>query len=282
MKNSRLEIETVGARLGAVIHNVDLTAEISDGEKDELRRALDDHQVIVFPEQTLTPDDQKEATRIFGPLLPSDTFFDHLDDDPEVEIVINDENTPPTGTAKWHADLTWAAEPPGGTSLYSRVIPKGKGDTVWASMTAAYDSLSDKMKVYLEDLKVVHSWDIGFPGRQIIFNRGGEHYIEHKTANPPIAQPLIRTHPRTGKKIINANPTFASHIVGIPQPESQGILDFLLSLPARPEFQYRHKWREGTLAVWDNSATQHMAVDDFFPEYRELTRVTFGGHGAPY
>ena len=268
--------------MGAVIHNVDLTAEISDGEKDGLRRALDDHQVIFFPEQNLTPDNQKEATRIFGPLLPSDTFFDHLDGDPEIEIVINDENTPPTGTAKWHADLTWAAEPPGGTSLYSRVIPKGRGDTVWTSMTAAYDSLSDKMKAYLEDLKVVHSWDMALFGRQGIFQRGGEHYIEHKTANPPIAQPLIRTHPRTGKKIINANSAFASHIVGIPQLESQGILNFLLALPARPEFQYRHKWRVGTLAVWDNSATQHAAVDDFFPEYRELTRVTFGGHGKPY
>ena len=77
------------------------------------------------------------------------------------------------------------------------------------------------------------------------------------------------------------NPTFTNHIVGLPRLESQGILEFLFSLPARPENQVRHKWHEGTLAVWDNTATQHTAVDDFYPQYRELTRVTFGGHGVP-
>ena len=282
MKNSRCNVERFGARIGAVVTNIDLSADVSDDNKDILREALDQHQVIFIPGQDLTPARQKEATRIFGPLLPSETFFDHLDDDPEVEIVINDENTPPTGTAQWHADLTWAEEPPGGTSLYARKIPEGKGDTLWVSMTAAFDSLSDRMKNYLDGLKVVHSWDMGFAGRQIIFKRGGEHYVDRKTHNPPIALPLIRTHPRTGKKIINANPTFTSHIVDVPRLESEGILEFLYGLSARPEFQVRHRWAVGTLAVWDNSATQHSAVDDFFPAYRELTRVTFGGHGEPF
>jgi taurine dioxygenase len=105
--------------------------------------------------------------------------------------------------------------------------------------------------------------------------------MKHKNANPPIAQPLVRTHPRNGKKLIYVNPGFTSHIVNIPRKESDGILNFLYSLTPRPEFQLRHKWDIGTLAVWDNTSTQHAAVDDFFPLYRELTRVTFGGHGAP-
>lgn len=283
MKNSQIEIERVGARLGAIVRNVDLTFELDDAEKDTLRQALDDHQVIFFPNQNLTPGQQKEATRIFGALLPSETFFDHLDDDPEIEILINDENTPPVGTAQWHADLTWAREPPGGTSLYSRVIPKnGKGNTLWASMTAAYDALSDRMKAYLDGLSAVHTWDRNLAGRQAILRQGEKRFIEHKTGNPPIEQPLIRTHPRTGKKLINVNPTFTNHIVGIPRHESDGILRYLFELPGRAEFQYRHNWQVGTLAVWDNTATQHAAVDDFFPDYRELTRVTFGGHGEPY
>jgi taurine dioxygenase len=281
MKNSTCIIEPCGANLGAIVTNIDLTAELSDDEKETLRAALDEYQVISFPGQNLTPDQQKIATKIFGPLRPSESFFDHLDDDPSVEIVINDENNPPTGTAKWHADLTWAKEPPAGTSLYAREIPQGKGDTIWVSMTAAYDSLSDRMKNYLDGLKAVHSWDMGLGGRQGILQRGGEHYINHKTSNPPIAQPLVRTHPRTGKKLIYVNPGFTSHIVGIPRKESDGILNFLFGLAPRPEFQFRHKWDVGTLAVWDNTATQHAAVDDFFPAYRELTRVTFGGHGEP-
>lgn len=283
MTNDALKynIKPCGACLGAFITNIDLTAKILNDEKESLRNALDQYQVIFFPDQKLTPNHQKSATEIFGPLLPSDSFFEHLDDDPHVEIVINDEKNPPTGTAKWHADLTWAKEPPAGTSLYSRKIPKGKGDTIWVSMTAAYDSLSERMKHYLEGLKAVHSWDMGLGGRQAIFQQGGEHYTKRKTANPPIAQPLVRTHPRTKKKLINVNPGFTSHIVDIPRKESDGILNFLFNLAPRPEFQLRHKWDVGTLAVWDNTATQHAAVDDFFPAYRELTRVTFGGHGQP-
>jgi taurine dioxygenase len=279
-KSTRL-IKQCGACLGAVITKIDLASELSNDEKESLRAALDEHQVIFFPSQNLMPNQQKGATEIFGPLLPSDTFFEHLDDDPYVEVVINDENNPPTGTAKWHADLTWAKEPPAGTSLHSRKIPVGKGDTIWVSMTAAYDSLSERMKKYLDGLKAVHSWDMGLGGRQGIFRRGGDHYIKRKTSNPPIAQPLVRTHPRTGKKLIYVNPGFTSHIVDIPGKESDGILNFLFDLAARPEFQLRHKWDVGTLAVWDNTATQHAAVDDFFPAYRELTRVTFGGHGEP-
>lgn len=283
MKNSRIEVKPSGARLGAEIHNIDLTGIISEEEKETLRQALDQYEVVFFPGQELTPHQQKEATLIFGPLLPSHTFFDHLDDDPEIEVVTNDETNPPTGTARWHADLTWSKEPPGGTSLYSRKLPKsGRGNTIWASMSSAYDGLSDRMKSYLEGLEAIHSWDLLLPGRTQFLARSGEAFLEHKRQNPPIPQPVIRSHPRTGKKILNVNPTFTHHILGLPRLESEGILAFLFSLPARPENQVRHQWQEGTLAVWDNTATQHAAVDDFFPEYRELTRVTFGGHGTPF
>ena len=282
MKNSKIEVHTSGAALGAEIHNINLKDHLSDEAKKTLRKALDDHEVIFFPDQNLDPNQQKEATRIFGPLLPSYTFFDHLDDDPEIELVINDKDNPPTGTARWHADLTWAKEPPGGTSLYARKLPgDGTGNTIWASMSVAYDALSDRMKSYLEGLEAVHSWDLLLDGRTQFLARSGEAFLNHKSKNPPIPQPVIRTHPRTGKKILNVNPTFTNHIVGLPRLESQGILEFLFSLPARPENQVRHKWHEGTLAVWDNTATQHTAVDDFYPQYRELTRVTFGGHGVP-
>ena len=281
MTTSTFNIEKCGTCLGALVTNIDLTLKLSYQEKMSLRAALDQHQVIFFPNQNLTPNHQKNATKIFGPLLSSDTFFEHLNDDPHVEVVINDENNPPIGTAKWHADLTWAKEPPAGTSLYSREIPTGKGDTIWVSMTAAYDSLSERMKQYLEGLKALHSWDMGLGGRQAIFQQGGDHYTKRKNSNPPIAQPLVRTHPRTKQKLIYVNPGFTSHIIDIPRKESDGILSFLYDLAPRPEFQLRHKWDVGTLAVWDNTATQHAAVDDFFPAYRELTRVTFGGHGKP-
>ena len=185
----------------------------------------------------MTADSQKEATKIFGPLLSSETFLDHLNNDPEVEMVVNDQNTRPIGTAKWHADMTWTKEPPGGTSLYARVLPDVGGDTIWASMTAAYDYLSDKMKAFLEGLKVVHTWDKAFPGRQIVLQRGVEFYLNHKFSNPPIKQPLIRTLPRTKMKIVNVNPAFSSYIIGLPPQESEGVLSFLFTLPTRSEFQ---------------------------------------------
>tara|TARA_B100001013_G_scaffold150097_1_gene89150 strand:- start:885 stop:1733 length:849 start_codon:yes stop_codon:yes gene_type:complete len=281
MKTSRVYIKPTGSKIGAIVHNVDLNNKISPEEHNILQTALTDYQVIFFENQILETAQQKVATKIFGPLLPSETFFDHPDGDPEVEAVINDENSPPIGTAIWHSDLTWASEPPGGTSLYALKTPVGKGDTIWSSMTAVYDSLSDGMKTYLNDLTAVHSWDMGFGGREIIFKRGQEIYVNHKSSNPPVEHPVIRTHPLSGRKLIYVNSTFTSHIVGLPKLESEGILEFLFGLVTRPENQVRHRWQEGTLAVWDNTATQHSVVDDFYPEYRELRRVTFGGHGKP-
>ena len=119
MENSRVSIEPTGSKIGAIVHNVDLNKEISPEEKTILQTALTEFQVIFFENQKLETAQQKVATKIFGPLLPSETFFDHPDGDPEVEAVINDENSPPIGTAIWHSDLTWASEPPGGTSLYA-------------------------------------------------------------------------------------------------------------------------------------------------------------------
>ena len=217
-----------------------------------MRQALDDHEVIFFPDQNLDPNQfgkkinnptsglwthevyfSRAFTRIFGPLLPSFTFFDHLDDDPEIELVINDKDNPPTGTARWHADLTWAKEPPGGTSLYARKLPgDGTGNTIWASMSAAYDALSDRMKSYLEGLEAVHSWDLLLDGRTQFLARSGDAFLNHKAKNPPISQPVIRTHPRTGKKILNVDPTFTNHIVGLPRLESRGFWSF--SLAYRP------------------------------------------------
>ena len=119
MKNSRIYIKPTGSKIGAIVHNVDLNNKISPEEHNILQTALTDYQVIFFENQILETAQQKVATKIFGPLLPSETFFDHPDGDPEVEAVINDENSPPIGTAIWHSDLTWASEPPGGTSLYA-------------------------------------------------------------------------------------------------------------------------------------------------------------------
>ena len=118
---------------------------------------MTDYQVIFFENQILETAQQKVATEIFGPLLPSETFFDHPDGDPEVEAVKNDENSPSIGTAILHSDLTWACKPPGGTSPYALKAPVGKGNTIWSSMTAVYDSLSEGMKTYLNGLTAIHS-----------------------------------------------------------------------------------------------------------------------------
>ncbi|MFM2036398.1 MAG: Alpha-ketoglutarate-dependent taurine dioxygenase [Pseudomonadota bacterium] len=271
---TRFVAEPYTPNIGAVIHGLDLSQPLDATTQEELRRALATHEVIFFRDQQLTPAQQIAFTRTFGGVAEVKAFFPRLESHPEIEIV---ESTPQRRYAanNWHADITWREQPPLGTSLYAQVIPASGGDTIWSSLTQAYDSLPAAFQAYLETLTAVHTWEIsGWTEYLLNKDASGEQLREARAKYPPVEHPVVRVHPVTGKKILYVNSTFTSHIKGLPRAQSDALLAQLFGLATVPEFQARLRWQQGTLAVWDNRSTQHYAVGDYAPQHRKLHRIT--------
>ncbi len=277
---TRFVAEPYTPTIGATIHGLDLSQPLDAATRAELRRALAEHEVIFFRDQQLTPAQQVEFTRLFGNVAEVKAFFPRLADQPEIEVVESTAERPKAAN-NWHADITWRDNPPVGTSLYAQVIPASGGDTIWASLTRAYASLKPELQAYLETLTAVHSWEFsGWTEYLLHKDAIGEQLREARAKYPPVEHPVVRVHPVTGKKILYVNPTFTSHIKGLPRAQSDALLTQLFDLAKVPEFQARLRWQAGTLAVWDNRSTQHYAVGDFFPAQRKLHRITFTAEQA--
>lgn len=271
---TRFAVEPYTPHIGAVIHGLDLRQPLDRETQTELQQALAAFEVLFFRDQHLTPQQHIDFTRTFGSVSEVKAFFPRVEGHPEVEIVESTAERPKASN-NWHADITWREQPPLGTSLYAQVIPASGGDTLWASLTQAYESLPPAFQAYLETLTAVHTWEIsGWTEYLLRKDASGDELRAARAKYPPVEHPVVRVHPVTGKKILYVNSTFTSHIKGLPRTQSDALLSQLFALAQVPEFQARLRWAPGTLAVWDNRSTQHYAVGDFFPQHRKLHRIT--------
>ncbi len=267
-----MEYETLTARrltprIGAILEGVDLSAELTDAQVADITKALADHQVVFFRNQTLDPASLKAVGAKFGPLARH--ALKGLPDHPEVRKLHADETSKHVAGEEWHSDMTCATKPPMGSILYLHTLPTLGGDTVFSSMYAAYDALSDRMKSYLDGLTATHDGKLAF-GR---FDPTGTY--------PVAVHPVIRRHPVTGRKVIFVNPGFTSHINELSKLESDSILNFLYQHCANEYFQVRFTWEPHSVAFWDNRCTQHLAIWDYFPEVRSGYRVQIEDEVAP-
>lgn len=266
--------------IGATVHGLDLSQPLSALAQTELQSALAQYEVLFFRDQQLTPAQQVAFTRTFGEVHEVKAFFPRLQDQPEIEVVESTAEKPGASN-NWHADVTWRDQPPVGTSLYAQLIPPMGGDTLWASMTAAYAALPTDFQAYLETLTALHTWEVsGWPGYLLGKDASGVMLQEARAKYPPVTHPVVRVHPITGKKILYVNPTFTTHIHGLPRVQSDALLAQLFALISVPEYQARFRWEAQSLAVWDNRSTQHYAVADFYPQHRKLHRITFTAERA--
>jgi taurine dioxygenase len=188
------------------------------------------------------------------------------------------ESTPerPSKIELWHSDMTFRPTPPALTLLHGRVIPPYGGDTLWASATRAFETLSEPMQRLLDGLYAVHDFRHGFQ-ESLAEPGGAERLADAIAANPPMRHPVIRTHPQTGRKAVFVNGLFTTRIEGLTRRESDSLLDFLCRHVVTEEFTVRLTWQRDTVAIWDNRATQHKPVNDFFPQHRLMHRVTVAG-----
>jgi taurine dioxygenase len=237
---------------------------------DEIHRALAENSVIFFRDQTITPQQHLAFGRKFGD-LHIHPAAPHEGDDPALMRIYADKNSPRANGEGWHTDVSCDEEPPMGSILYIKQCPPRGGDTLFASMYAAYESLSDRMKAYLDGLIALHDGEPAYRG--LYANYG----VADRPAYPRAEHPVVRTHPVTNRKALYVNRGFTSHIVGLPRDESDAILAYLYQHCENPLFQCRFRWTENAIAFWDNRCTQHRAMWDYWPHTRSGTRVTVKG-----
>ena len=265
-----MKIERLTPALGAEI-DIDLGNITAEGAQ-AVYDALMAHQVVFFRDQQMTPAQHIELAKHFGEIDVPHPVYQNHPEIPAITVLENDASRPPD-TNDWHKDLTFRESPPFMSILYAKTVPATGGDTLWANMALAYENLPPHMRDMLETLEAVH--DIGCFRNDYL---GKESDIQAMNdgvhSNGAWVHPVIGTHPVTGDKYINVNRSFTQHIVGMLKAESDRLLDYLYSHIDQPEHQVRFRWRDNSVAIWDNRVTQHYALADYLPDYRCMNRVT--------
>jgi taurine dioxygenase len=266
-----ISVQPLTPAIGAEIHGVDLNGDLGRSVIEAIRQALTTHQVIFFRDQDLPVDRHVAFGRMFGELAvhPNDPG---LPGHPEVMIIHADAKSKRVAGERWHSDVSCDPEPPMGSILHLHTVPAAGGDTLFASMYAACDALSEPMRKWLGTLQAEHDGAPYYRSVNTIIGRddGGKAY-------PKAIHPVIRTHPVSGRRSIFVNEMFTTRIVGLSRDESDALLSFLFRHVQRTEFQCRFRWAAHSIAFWDNRCTQHMAIWDYFPATRSGYRVTVKG-----
>lgn len=254
--------------IGAEIHGVDLSEPLDEATFAAVHQALMDHLVIFFRDQTMDHVQQKALGARFGtlhvhPAAPS------VPGHPEVMIIHADANSKFVNGESWHSDVSCDEIPPLGSILHIRALPEVGGDTLFANMYKAYETLSAPLRTMLAGLTALHDGELLYRGRYTA-NDVGRIY-------PKAVHPVVRTHPVTGRQALFVNSFFTSRINELSPSESDALLAFLFRHIETPEFACRFRWRKDSVAFWDNRSAQHHALWDYFPEVRSGTRVTIQG-----
>jgi len=275
-----IEVRQATQMTGAEILGVDLAAELSDSVFGSIQDALDANGVVFLRDQKLTPQQQVAFTARFGtPDVNFNALRFGIDGSPEIYIISNiTKDGKPIGTRRagenWHTDMSYAKEPAAATMLYAVEVPElyglSLGDTAFANAAAAWDALPDEMHAEILGLRGVFD----FRGRK----RSSPVSKEDAAKYPPVEHPIVRRHPRTGRKSLYVARDDCTGIVGRGERESLALIEALADHIVKPEFVYQHKWRVGDVVVWDNCTVQHRAVLDYeLPHRRLMWRTTVKG-----
>lgn len=273
-----MKIEAAAGSLGGIVDGLDLTSSLSDSQLKQLSDALLQYEVLFFRDQALEPGDHARLAAYFGP-PQLHSAYPHVEGYPQITILENDRENP-SKIEKWHTDMTFRPCPPMGSILHGVMIPEKGGDTLFSSMSVAYELLSDGMKSFVSGLVAVHDFSWGF--RESLAEPGGrERLAQMVSDNPPVEHPVVRTHPVSGKKGLFINSLFTTHIKGMKKRESDMLLNFLFEHVTTPEMTCRFRWHPNSIAFWDNRITQHKPVNDYWPGHRRMQRITIDGD-APF
>ena len=266
-----LKVTPLTPSIGAIISKVSLNKDLNSGTIEQIYSALIKHQVVFFRDQNISPETHLKLAESLGEIDPGHPVYPHVKGHQSIVLLKNDANNRPD-TKDWHKDLTCKENPPFASILHGVTVPAVGGDTLWASMSAAYDQLPNGWKDHLEELEAIH--DMG-TFRNDFYKEGGIVSVNNALKKVGSAvHKVIETHPISGLKYLNVNQSFTRNIVNESQGPSDHMLQFLFQHISKPEFQVRFHWEDNSVAIWDNRITQHYAVFDYLPEFRHMQRVT--------
>jgi len=276
------EIRPLDAALGAEVIGLDLGSPLSPDDFRRIHRAHLDHHVVVFRDQRITPAQQVAFSRRFGPLQIHVLNQFQLAGHPEILIVSNvlDDGKPiGLGDAGhfWHSDLSYKERPSLGSLLHARELPVQGGDTLFANMHAAWESLPAALQKKVEGLTAEHTYLARYADLQARSPWRPNLTPEQIAQVRPVVHPVVRTHPETGRRALFVSEHFTTRIVGLPDDESRALLAELFAHSVKPEHVYRHQWRERDLVFWDNRSLLHLAGGTPDHLRRVMYRTTIEG-----
>ena len=275
MAGPNIQIKRLSPVIGAEILEVDLSKEMNSDLISKIKRALLDYGVIFFRNQELTPQDQMKFASYFSELIEY-PFIEGIDGFPNVVPVLKRSKELSNFGGVWHSDTAYLPEPPMGTILYAKEIPPIGGDTLFANMYEAFDTLSDGMKKMILALKAINS-----AANKKVSDTRADRLLESgrdvSNVQTVSSHPVVRTHPETGRKALYVNRAHTVRFEGMTKKESAPILSYLYEHQVRQEFVCRFRWTKGAVAFWDNRCTQHYPINDYQGFSRLLHRVTLKG-----
>ena len=282
-----ISIKPLSDVLGAEVSGVDLSKSVDEGTFSEILDAFHQYKLLRFPNQTLTPEQHIAFSRRFGDLEIHVCEQYLLPGYPEILLLTNELKKDGTrvsiadGGSGWHSDLSYMERPSLGSLLYAVQTPEKGGDTEWANMYTAYETLPDETKKRIEGLKAIHQFDQRLnprlPPPDLRYRDA--HSDELRALTPDVQHPIVRTHPVTGRKVLFASLRFTIGIANMDEKEGAALLDELLAHQENPEFIYHHQWKMGDLMMWDNRCTNHRACGEVvkLPNVLRLHRATLLG-----
>ena len=277
-KYTQITATPLSSTIGAEIGNVDISKDLSSTVITEIRSALLEHLVIFFRDQDLSnPERHKMFTKYFGDLFIHPNF-NLGQNNPEMVYLTRKPGDTAAAGEKWHADTTMMKNPPMGAILFALEVPDWGGDTLFANQYMAFENLSPGMKRLLMRLKAVHN-DSRVAGPAVSLNskRATKVREDDDWTLTENSHPVIRTHPETLKKCLFVNSIYVHHFEGMSVEESQDLLEFLYTESTRPEYSCRFRWKNNSVAFWDNRCVQHLAIHDNHSATRRIQRTQITG-----
>lgn len=270
-----LDLRPLAGALGAEVLGVDL-AQLDAAGVDAVHRAFLDHQVLVFRDQDLDPEAYVALARRFGVPVPY-PFAGGFNSYPEITRIVKEADQTSNFGGMWHSDTTYKPEPPMATLLLARETPEAGGDTLFACQYRAFATLSPPLQAFLRGLRGISSSNKNAGQLRLNHLDTGSMQLTGGDQVLTAAHPAVRVHPETGREALYVNRAHTVAFDGMTEAESRPILEFLFQHQIQPEFTARVRWRPGTLVIWDNRASQHVAINDYDGHRREMWRITLAG-----
>ena len=273
---SGMEIREISGGVGVELANVDLSQELNATTFDAVKQAFVDNGLVFLRDQNITPEQHIAFAERWG-VININRFFPKVSGYEKIAAVTKEKDQEGNIGGGWHTDHSYDQIPAMGSILLARETPPVGGDTLFACMYKAYDSLSTGLKNTLESMNAVHSSRHIF-GDQAAYREDSDLVLENADqATQDAVHPVIITHPESGRKALYVNPAFTLHFEGWTAQESKPLLDYLYQHASLMEHTTRFKWAEGSIAIWDNRCTWHYALNDYHGARREMHRITLEG-----